>query len=79
MSSATIPIYASECAPSRIRGALVMMWQLWTAFGIMLGFIFGAAFWNVDRDGCSGDGCSASATLHDLVDCSMRLTVLTRP
>ena len=31
--SATIPIYAAECAPANIRGALVMMWQMWTAFG----------------------------------------------
>jgi MFS family permease len=31
--SATIPIYAAEAAPANIRGALVMMWQMWTAFG----------------------------------------------
>ena len=31
--SATVPIYASECAPKNIRGGLVMMWQMWTAFG----------------------------------------------
>ncbi|KAH8119191.1 proton myo-inositol cotransporter [Phellopilus nigrolimitatus] len=36
--SATVPVYAAECAPPPIRGALVMMWQMWTAFGIMLGF-----------------------------------------
>lgn len=34
--SATVPIYAAECAPARIRGALVMQWQVWTAFGIMV-------------------------------------------
>jgi len=33
----TIPIYAAENAPAAIRGALVMSWQLWTAFGIFLG------------------------------------------
>ncbi|KAJ9645677.1 hypothetical protein H2201_007506 [Coniosporium apollinis] len=33
--SATIPIYAAECAPANIRGGLVMMWQMWTAFGII--------------------------------------------
>ena len=42
--SATIPIYAAEAAPENIRGALVMMWQMWTAFGIMFGYIFGVAF-----------------------------------
>ena len=37
--SATIPIYAAESVPSKeIRGALVMSWQLWTAFGIMVGY-----------------------------------------
>lgn len=35
--SATIPIYAAEAAPANCRGALVMMWQMWTAFGIMCG------------------------------------------
>lgn len=45
--SATIPIYAAECTPATIRGALVMMWQMWTAFGIMLGYIAGVAFRSV--------------------------------
>lgn len=35
--STTTPVYAAECSPANIRGALVMMWQMWTAFGIMLG------------------------------------------
>ncbi|KAJ9116455.1 hypothetical protein QFC22_004897 [Naganishia vaughanmartiniae] len=34
----TVPIFAAENAPTNIRGALVMSWQLWTAFGIFLGF-----------------------------------------
>ncbi|KAF2814572.1 putative MFS myo-inositol transporter [Mytilinidion resinicola] len=42
--SATIPIYAAECAPANIRGALVMMWQMWTAFGLMCGYAAGVAF-----------------------------------
>lgn len=37
--SATTPMYAAECAPKSIRGALVMQWQMFTAFGIMLGYI----------------------------------------
>ena len=32
----TVPIFAAENAPAQIRGALVMGWQLWTAFGIFL-------------------------------------------
>ena len=46
--SATTPIYAAECAPKAIRGALVMMWQMFTAFGIMLGFAISLAFQDVD-------------------------------
>ena len=38
------PVYCAECAPAQIRGALVMQWQVWTAFGIMLGNIMGVAF-----------------------------------
>jgi MFS family permease len=34
----TVPIFAAENSPAQIRGALVMGWQLWTAFGIFLGF-----------------------------------------
>lgn len=35
----TVPIYAAENSPAQIRGALVMTWQLWTAFGIFIGFV----------------------------------------
>jgi MFS family permease len=45
--SATVPIYAAECTPPRIRGALVMMWQMWTAFGIMVGYAADLAFYEV--------------------------------
>jgi MFS family permease len=48
--STTVPVYAAECSPAPIRGALVMMWQMWTAFGIMLGNIMGVAFMNVGDD-----------------------------
>ena len=42
--SSTVPVYSAECAPAPIRGALVMQWQMWTAFGIMIGNIMGVAF-----------------------------------
>ena len=63
--SATIPIYAAECTPAAIRGALVMMWQMWTAFGIMLGYIAGVAF----RSVLDGDSvvCSPSQPEHILL------------
>jgi hypothetical protein len=31
--NATVPIYSAEMAPARIRGALVMFWQLWVVAG----------------------------------------------
>ncbi|PVI07261.1 H(+)-myo-inositol cotransporter [Periconia macrospinosa] len=45
--SATVPIYAAECTPPTVRGALVMQWQMWTAFGIMLGYVADLAFYSV--------------------------------
>ncbi|KAI0083385.1 hypothetical protein BDY19DRAFT_900385 [Irpex rosettiformis] len=45
--SSTVPVYAAECAPPVIRGALVMMWQMWTAFGIMMGNVMDLAFYHV--------------------------------
>ncbi|KAJ3521075.1 hypothetical protein NM208_g13456 [Fusarium decemcellulare] len=45
--SSTTPVYAAECAPKTIRGALTMMWQMWTAFGIMIGFASSLAFQNL--------------------------------
>ena len=44
--ASTVPIYAAENSPASIRGALVMSWQLWTAFGIFLGFCANLAVWN---------------------------------
>ncbi|KAK8136036.1 metabolite transport protein YwtG [Apiospora sp. TS-2023a] len=42
--SSTTPVYSAESTPKTIRGALTMMWQMWTAFGIALGTIMGVAF-----------------------------------
>jgi sugar porter (SP) family MFS transporter len=49
--SATTPMFAAECAPKLIRGALVMQWQMWTAFGIMLGYVADLAFYGVKDSG----------------------------
>lgn len=45
----TVPVFAAENAPPQIRGALVMGWQLWTAFGIFLGFIANVAVADVGK------------------------------
>ena len=47
--STTVPVYSAETSPAPIRGALVMMWQMWTAFGIMLGYIVDAALLDVRK------------------------------
>ncbi|KAL1838806.1 hypothetical protein VTJ49DRAFT_2199 [Mycothermus thermophilus] len=46
VKASTVPIYAAENSPAAIRGALVMSWQMWTAFGIFLGTAFNLAVWN---------------------------------
>ncbi|KAF9559864.1 hypothetical protein CPC08DRAFT_742953 [Agrocybe pediades] len=45
----TVPVYAAENTPASIRGGLVMSWQLWTAFGIFLGFCANLAVADVGR------------------------------
>ncbi|KZZ86643.1 MFS sugar transporter [Ascosphaera apis ARSEF 7405] len=45
--SATVPMYVAEMTPPAIRGALVMQWQVWTAFGIMLGYAADLMFFSV--------------------------------
>ncbi|GAB7354559.1 hypothetical protein MBLNU459_g5014t1 [Dothideomycetes sp. NU459] len=52
--SSTTPAYAAECAPPKIRGALGTQWQMWTAFGIMLGFVASVAFYPAQADGYPG-------------------------
>jgi len=48
--SATAPIYTAECAPAPIRGALVMQWQMWTAFGIALGDVVSVIFVDIEAN-----------------------------
>ena len=54
IKSATVPAYAAECTPKQIRGALVMLWQFFTAFGIMLGYAACLAFYYVGDHGIGG-------------------------
>jgi sugar porter (SP) family MFS transporter len=39
-----VPVSMAESVPARIRGSLVMSWQLWTAFGTVLGLSANLAF-----------------------------------
>lgn len=42
-NSATVAVYTAECTPATIRGGLVMFWEVFVAFGILLGYLMGAA------------------------------------
>lgn len=39
LKGSSVPIFAAENSPAKIRGALVMSWQMWTAFGELLWFV----------------------------------------
>ena len=45
--SSTLNIFAAECAPASIRGALAVSWQMFCAFGIFIGFIMNVAVYDV--------------------------------
>lgn len=47
--ASTVPIFNSENVPASVRGGLVMSWQLWTAFGIFLGFCANLAVYKVGK------------------------------
>lgn len=54
IKSATVPAYAAETTPHTIRGSLVMLWQFFTAVGIMLGYVASLAFYSVPDRGITG-------------------------
>jgi sugar porter (SP) family MFS transporter len=47
--ASTSPVFSAENVPASIRGGLVMCWQMWTAFGIFLGFSANLALYRVGR------------------------------
>jgi hypothetical protein len=47
LDASTVSVYAAECAPAGIRGGLAVSWQMWTAFGLFLGFVANAAVYHV--------------------------------
>ncbi|KAF7543369.1 hypothetical protein G7Z17_g10794 [Cylindrodendrum hubeiense] len=50
LGSAFFPIFAAENSPAPIRGALVMSWQMWTAFGIFLGTVANVAVTKIGHE-----------------------------
>ncbi|KAI0016630.1 general substrate transporter [Xylariomycetidae sp. FL0641] len=73
--SATTPMFAAECSPPKLRGALVMQWQMWTAFGIMLGYVADLAFYHVPNlsgiDGLNWRLMMASAMIPAVIVCAL--------
>jgi len=51
LKEVTVPVYSAEIAPRTIRGGLVMSWQVWTAFGILLGTAANLIFLHGGDDG----------------------------
>lgn len=47
LKEVTVPLFSAEAAPTNIRGGLVMSWQTWVAFGILLGTSANLAVVNV--------------------------------
>ncbi|KAI1208183.1 uncharacterized protein F4807DRAFT_155344 [Annulohypoxylon truncatum] len=50
VKAVSTPILASETAVGFWRGSAILAWQLWVAFGIMMGFVFNLAFWASTSD-----------------------------
>lgn len=48
--ASTIPVFAAENSPATIRGSLVMGWQLWVAFGILMGSSANLAMYQVGKN-----------------------------
>jgi sugar porter (SP) family MFS transporter len=44
LKEVTVPVFSAEVSPTNIRGGLVMSWQVWTAFGILLGTVANLVF-----------------------------------
>ena len=50
LNASTVSVYAAESAPAYIRGGLAVSWQMFTAFGIFLGFLANVAFYDMGPD-----------------------------
>lgn len=50
LNATTVSVLAGESAPPYIRGGLATSWQMFTAFGIMVGFLANVAFYDLGPD-----------------------------
>ncbi|KAK5109792.1 hypothetical protein LTR62_006525 [Meristemomyces frigidus] len=50
LNGSTVNVLSAESTPAYIRGGLAVMWQMFVAFGILLGFLANVAFFDV-REG----------------------------
>ncbi|KAJ7130231.1 hypothetical protein C8R44DRAFT_872058 [Mycena epipterygia] len=49
LKASTVPVFSAENTPASIRGGLVMSWQMWTAFGIFIGFAANLVFFQMGK------------------------------
>lgn len=45
----TIPVFSAEVAPASVRGGLVTSFQMWVAFGIVVGFCNNLIWYRIGR------------------------------
>lgn len=57
INASTVSVYMAETAPAVIRGSISVSYQMWTAFGIFLGFCANAAVYNVGVPSCWTFSC----------------------
>lgn len=50
LNASTVAVYAAESAPAAIRGGLSVSWQMFTAFGILLGFVANVLVRDLDEN-----------------------------
>jgi MFS family permease len=50
LGASTVAVFAGESSPVYIRGGLAVSWQMFTAFGIFLGFVANVCFYNYGAD-----------------------------
>lgn len=50
LNASTVSVFAAESAPAYIRGGLAVSWQMFVAFGVLLGFLANVAVYNLEDD-----------------------------
>lgn len=49
LKEVTVPRFSSEIAPTNVRGAMTMSWQVWNSMGGVFGGVANLIFYNIGR------------------------------